>query len=149
KSMEYHIAPILTVCHEIIPLIVKNQLIWTYNLIRRFMEFLIYFDLIVIVCNTELLFNSSINQFNVIEQCLVICFTPIVNRMNVSYTRAEVFVGKSAQPINQVFGVLCRNMLAAQNTVNQHMQLGILKLAAFQITAGSARFYFNAGFFQQ
>lgn len=97
--MKRHIAPIFTVCHKVIVLIMQDHQIRGHILMRRLMEFLIDSVLVIIVMYLLFFFDSCINQFNIIKQSLIIRFIPIIDRMNILYMRAEIFVRKSTQPV--------------------------------------------------
>ena len=61
----------------------------------------------------------------------------------------EVFIGKAANPFDKIFGAGSGNVLAGEDTVDEHAQLCILKFPIINITACPARFYSDSGFFQQ
>ena len=68
--MKRHIAPIFTVCHKVIALIMQDHQIRGHILMRRLMEFLINSVLVIIVMYLLSFFDSCINQFNIIKQML-------------------------------------------------------------------------------
>ena len=62
-------------------------------------EFLIYSILIVVIFYLLSLFYCIADNLNISEKLLIVCFAPVINRVNVFHMRAKIFVRKSTQPV--------------------------------------------------
>lgn len=79
QSVEYHIAPVFTICHQVVPLIVEDHLIGTYILMRRPVQLFIQSEFIVIVMDLFALLNGGINDIDIVKEGLVLCFAPVAH----------------------------------------------------------------------
>lgn len=77
------------------------------------MELLVGSVLVIIVMELFSFLDSRVNQFDVVKQSLIVGFVPIVYRVNMFDIWAEILIGQTAEPLDDVFGMLCGDIPAA------------------------------------
>ena len=123
KTVKAHLCIFFIVAHQIVALVVQNQLIGADRLRRRLFQRFIPTVFVVIEGDTAGAFNRLVDKLHVIEQIVIVRFAPIVYGVNVFYVRTEIFVGKRAKLVDDLLRMASRNLFTRQNAVNEHTQL--------------------------
>ena len=116
---------------------------------RRLVQLFIQPVLVVVKGDLFSLLDGVVNDFNIVKQGLVFRLAPLVHRIDILHMRTEVLIRQAAQAVDQIGGVLGRDIFAAQHPVNEHAQLGILEPPAVQIATRPPGFDVDPGLLQQ
>lgn len=138
QAVEDHIFKVAVVGHQIIALVVEDHLVGADALVGRIVQLFVRPVLVVIVADHHTLLDGLIDDFDVVEQFLVLRLAPVIDRENVLHMGFEVFVGLGAEALDQVFGMLRVDVFATQDAVDQHPKLRVLEIPAMEIHAAPA-----------
>ena len=117
--VENHIAPVSAVCHQVVALIMQDQLIGRYPLERRFMQLLIKTIFIIIILQLFSFLYGNVHHLNIIKQRRIFRLVPFLDGVDVLHMAAEIFIRKLAEFFNQVRRLPGIDMLTTQNAVYQ------------------------------